>query len=242
MFNWIKEKLKIKKNTEEIKPIPLLFTIHGFGVRRSKEMDEVVNWANEYGIECQTFDLFDINDESDCNWKLWHQRAEEKLKKAVEENREIYLLGFSMGGVIAADLASRYPIKKLILISPAFIHFHIENYTSIAIKSASSLIKGKNEDEKKPSMPKSFYQGFMDCIKALKNNIANVNCPVLIIQGDDDEIIPVKSSVWAFNQILHKQKRLIFLHGGKHRILSDPNVNTEALALLQCMIEDKIVK
>lgn len=243
MFEWIKKRfVREQENLEaanEMKPI--LITIHGFGTRRSLEMNDFAAWSKDHLPELIAFDLFDSEDENDCDWHEWVKRAEIVLKKAQSEKREIYLLGFSMGGVIAAYLATQYPVKKLILIAPAFIHFNIENYTNIVIKSASVLLSSKNEEVKKVSLPKSFYSSFLDCVKHLKSAISDVTCPVLLIQGDDDEVISTRSSEWAFNQIKHDQKRCVFLHGGKHRVLSDTNVNQEAFLLIQLFIEDKIL-
>lgn len=243
MFEWIKKRLvkeaELLDVSEENKPI--LITIHGFGTRRSLEMNDFALWSKDHLPELIAFDLFDYADETDCDWHEWVRRAEVVLKKAQSEKREIYLLGFSMGGVIASYLATRFPVKKLILIAPAFIHFNLENYTNIVIKSASVLLSSKVDEVKKDSLPKTFYSAFLDCIKQLKSSISEVTCPVLLIQGDDDEVIATRSSEWAFNQIKHDQKRCIFLHGGAHRLLSDAKVNQEAFLLIQLFIEDKIL-
>lgn len=60
------------------------------------------------------------------------------------------------------------------------------------------------------------YPAFINCVKEYKNNIKNIKCPVFIIHGDD-EIIPLKSSEWDYEQIPHQQKRCVYLHTGKHR-------------------------
>ncbi|MGN1343460.1 MAG: alpha/beta hydrolase [Traorella sp.] len=230
------EKLKrifVTKN----EPAPLILTVHGFGVRREHEMDDFVEYAKLHLYEVKTFNLFEL-DENDHDYHKWVERAEDALLESIKNNRKIYLLGFSMGGVIASYLASKYPVEKLILISPAFIHFNIENYANMAIKTGKKMLS--SSDETKPSLPKNFYGDFVDCVKEHKNDIKKVTCPVLIIQGDEDEIIPVRSSSWGYDQIEHDRKQLVYLHLGKHRILSDEKVKEVAFCLIDDFIHDKL--
>lgn len=43
------------------------------------------------------------------------------------QNADVILIGFSMGGVIAAHLAAVKPVKKLILLAPAFNYINVGN-------------------------------------------------------------------------------------------------------------------
>ncbi|WP_294562868.1 alpha/beta fold hydrolase [uncultured Traorella sp.] len=217
----------------------VLITIHGFGVNRKHEMDDFIQYATASKIEIISFNMFDIHDEDDDDYNKWILVAENKLQQAFDQNKKVYLLGFSMGGVIASYLAGKYPVEKLILISPAFIHFNIENYAGIAIKTGKKLLSGS--DENKPSMPRSFYSAFMGCVKEHKNDIRKVSCPILLIQGDADEVIPTRSSEWAYEQISHDQKKCIFLHGGKHRLLQDKSVQDVAFLLIDDFLQDKLL-
>lgn len=235
MFNKLKTMIKSYQNKDKI-----LITIHGFGVNRKHQMDEFVEYASGDLMEVVTFDMFDIHDENDCDFKKWISKAEIHIQKALNDKKKVYLLGFSMGGVIASHLASKYKIEKLILISPAFIHLNLEYYTSIAIQTGKKLLSNV-EDDTKPKLPNSFYNGFLNCVKEHKNDIGRVTCPVLIIQGDEDEVIPTRSSEWAYNKIEHDQKKCIFLHKGKHRILVDENVKDIAFTLIHDYLEDKIL-
>lgn len=236
MFKKIKNIFTKKSN---LKQEEIIITIHGFGVRRENEMDDFVAYGNSILPPIKTFNMFDIEDENDDDYTKWIERCENVLLEAIHENKKIYLLGFSMGGVIASYLASKYKIEKLILISPAFIHFNLENYTNIALKTGKKFLSGK--EEKKKEMPKSFYNGFISCIKTHKNDISKVTCPVLFIQGNDDEIIPTRSSEWGYEQVPHENKKCIFLHKGKHRILSDEHVKDVAFALINDYIHDTIL-
>lgn len=50
--------------------------------------------------------------------------VEEKFRKVVEEH-ETDVIGFSMGGALAAYLASKYPVRKLVLLAPGNKYFNL---------------------------------------------------------------------------------------------------------------------
>lgn len=240
MLKWIK-KVLIKKQLHENAKKQIIITIHGFGRRLHKEMDNLVLWGETDGYEVITFDLYDLYDPEDNDWKTWVQRAENVLKKYDTPDYDIFLLGFSMGGVIASYLASKYNIKRLILIAPAFSYLNIENITSIITKSATNLLSNSDLDKNKVTLPKGFYSSFQDLVKNLKKYISKVNCPVLLFHGDDDEVIPLRSSIQAYEKISHNQKRLFIMHNAKHRLLQDTSVNWEIYQNILLFINNKLI-
>lgn len=52
-------------------------------------------------------------------YKSWIETAEASLKQLKEKYDEIYVIGFSMGGMIAAFLAAKYKVDKLVLLATA---------------------------------------------------------------------------------------------------------------------------
>lgn len=53
------------------------------------------------------------------NYKSWIDSAEASLNHLKERYDEIYLIGFSMGGMIAAYLRAKYKVEKLVLLATA---------------------------------------------------------------------------------------------------------------------------
>lgn len=245
MFEKIKAKLFASAKQDEIKKQkqkPVIITIHGYGRRRKHEMDNLVLWSQSEGYEIVQFDMYDLFDEHDNDWMKWVTRAKNVVNTYELANREIYLIGFSMGGVIASYLAATSPnVKKLILLAPAFNYLHVDTITSVISKSAAGFFS--NDKDKKPEIeiPRSFYGAFMDLVKALKKYIAEVPCPVLILHGDEDEVIPLRSSTWAYDKIPHEDKKLIILHEGHHRLLMDPKVSWETYQIAKLFLDDRIL-
>jgi len=120
-----------------------------------------------------------------------------KLKEKVEE-KYIILYGRSMGSGFATKLASVNNPKMLILDAP---------YYSLS-KVASKFI---------PFMPISLIMRYpIPTYKWLKY----VNCPIHIIHGTQDKLIPFQSSV-KLSKIKPKLTRLYTVIGGGHKDLTN---------------------
>jgi pimeloyl-ACP methyl ester carboxylesterase len=121
----------------------------------------------------------------------------DKIKERVSE-KYIILYGRSLGSGFATKLASMNNPKMLILDAP---YYSLTNVTGRYM----------------PFMPLSLIIKYpMPTYKWLKY----VNCPVRIIHGTHDKLIPFKSSV-KLSQIKPKQTRLYPVIGGGHK-----NMNT----------------
>lgn len=240
MFERLK-KLFRKETIEPVKePIkPIIITIHGYGRRRQHEFDNFVNWGKLDGFEIVQFDMYDLFDETDNDWMKWVARAKDKLDAYA--GREIILVGFSMGGVIASYLANVCDIQKLILLAPAFNYIHVENIAGMISKGASVLLGNDKKNKDEIEIPITFYGAFTDLIKALKKYIATIDCPVLFLHGDQDEVISLKSSLSAYEKVPHDKKKLFILHEGHHRLLMDEKVNWDCYKMMKMFLQDEII-
>lgn len=224
----------------------VIITIHGYGRRRKHEMDNLVLWAKQDSslahYEILQFDLYDLFDEADCNWHQWVSRAKTVINEQELLGRSIYLVGFSMGGVIASYLAATSPnVKKLILLAPAFQYWNKEAITSAITKSANTFFGNTRTDDQEITIPKPFYAAFTDVIRHCKPYIEQVACPVLLLHGDADEVISVKSSIYAYDKIPHAQKKLLLFHNGHHRLLMDETVNWEVYQNMRLFLIGRIL-
>ena len=246
MFNKLFQKLKKNKTTAPIldeQPKPVLFCVHGFGRRCKHEFDNLVRWGNEDGYRVVTFNMYDLFDESDCDWMMWLQRARQQLEETLKETSNIVIVGFSMGGVIASYLAALYQPQKLILLAPAFAYISPDTFAHQISNKAKQLLKPKEaeQDDYDISLPKSFYPTFVEIIKQLRKYIFKVCCPVLLLHGDADEIISIKSSYYAYEAIPHHQKRLYMIHGGTHRLLKEAPLNEDVYTMIKLFLNDEII-
>ena len=135
---------------------------------------------------------------------------------------QFFLVGHSMGGYCIANYAvSNTNVKGLILFSPKVKGDNPKDSEIEELK-----MKGFVEWESH-STPGVFkrkgYKYFEDEIKHnLLNTAENIKCPVLIISGDEDKVIPVEQQKMLFDKIESK-KEIHILKGGDHNLKGKEN-------------------
>lgn len=82
---------------------------------------------------------------------------------------------------------------------------------------------------------------FVEIVRNCRDSIASVHCPILFLHGDADEVIPLKSSIHAYEKVTHPDKRLIILHEGRHHLLSEPISANECYQLILLFFKGEIV-
>lgn len=213
----------------------IIITIHGFGKNVSHEFDQFKKYMDPKKYEIIQFNMYDPFNPKDDNYTKWIKKAEQVINKY--KGKEIIILGFSMGGVIASYLASIYKVKKLILVAPAFQYLDLSKVTNHGINMVKNLTK-KTKEETIPSQSQT--KAFQTVVSKYKESIAQVDCPVFILHGTKDEIIPIESSRSAYKKI-NAPKRLIFIEGGKHRMMYDGKMEKCVFTLIEQFILGNIV-
>lgn len=202
-----------------------ILIIHGFaGGTYDQE-----NLANYLELN-QSFDVFQFTlpghdkNLSKVDHNEWILAGEEQIKWLIKNGyNKIYLIGHSMGGVIATYLAAKYKqVKKLVLGAPAFQYLNVVkedlNITK-SLKIAPKVIKDYGTDEIIARLLKlnaSVIKEFMDLVKEYYEYPKEINCPILIMQGKDDNLVPVSSSEYVYNEVKSEYKKLVLIDGVTH--------------------------
>ena len=221
MFKWFKKQEKQKEVA--------IVAIHGLGVRRTLELEPLIEPLSDYEIIRPV--LFNTNNEADSRMSDWISRADRAVSKAINNEQKVILLGFSMGGVIATHLATKYQVEKLILLSPAFEYRTVTTATS-------ALISFFSQKETNVEMPTSFTQTFMELVDKYKGHIDKVKCPTLIISASNDEVISSCVSSKYYKKLKTNKKHCVILEGGEHRILDNKQTNQITINLIKNFIND----
>jgi len=235
-MNWLKRFF----NTTEEKPI--LYCVHGFGVRRTHEYSVLKEYFEALGYTVVIPEIFDQTQYDDINPDLWLNRVEEPLIKLISENKKILLIGFSMGGVIASYLASKFKVERLVLLAPAFEYVTIKAIIDTVEGVARQIIKRPEvQSNDYPPLPDAFTNTFKGIVAKCKDSIKHVDCPVLIFHGTSDETIPLRSSDYAYESIYHLNKRLFILKNVPHRILDERLINKDVLKIIHEFFKNELV-
>ena len=131
-----------------------ILLIHGFA-GSNYDYNNLNNDLQKYhDFDVYTFTLpgHDKKIINDVTRKDWITASEKQVESLINKGyTSIYVVGHSMGGVIACHLAKKYPIiKKLVLASPAFRYFTFKNDKFdilSSIKQAPRLFKDYNTEE-----------------------------------------------------------------------------------------------
>jgi len=91
----------------------------------------------------------------------------DNIKKEIEDDKNIILIGSSLGGFLAAKTALEVPVKKLILLNPAIIPMDVD----------ISKIQG---------MPHEILRDMKDERLFTKK----INSEIIILVGRQDEVVP----------------------------------------------------
>lgn len=154
----------------------------------------------------------------------WIKKAEDEIEKIINANyKEVYVIGHSMGGVIASHLASKYKeVKKLVLAAPAFhyLAFKGDKVDVIeSIKKLPNLFKNYTPEEVLSrifKIPAPTIKEFMKLVEEHTKDIKDITCPTLILHGEKDDIVPVDSVQYVYDNIKSKSVTLIELHSLTH--------------------------
>lgn len=186
-------------------------------------LDEKTDWQIEVPVLSGHGPELDLED---VHYETWIKDAEKALLKLKETCDTIYVVGFSMGGMIAAYLAANYPIDRLVLLSTArkYLSFrHLSTY----IKSGIELsLKGelresnlyKHYKYKFDVVPFSANIEFMKLVNKTKAYLKNIQSPVFIAQGQKDALVPSRAAYSLHDEIGSTDKEVVFFERSNHLI------------------------
>ncbi|UOQ44357.1 alpha/beta fold hydrolase [Halobacillus salinarum] len=159
-------------------------------------------------------------------YQEWIATAELALLDLKKRNDTLLLVGFSMGGMIAAYLAAKYEIKRLVLLSAAGKYISLpQMFKDIVEMGVDAVRKELASNElflryQRKLKDTYFFSSFefMKCVKFTRPSLHKVNCPVLIIQGDLDGMVPKATANFLKAEIPAAEKEVVFLPKSKHLI------------------------
>lgn len=224
-----------------------ILIIHGFAGGTYDE-EELANYLELN----RSFDVYQFTlpghskNLSKVKYNEWIKASEDQINWLIENGyKNIYVIGHSMGGVIATYIASQYKeVKKLILAAPAFQYLNvIKNDLNLtgSIKTAPKIIKTYGGDEILARFLKLnplVIREFMELVKKYYDYPKNIICPVLIIQGKNDNLVPITSSKYVYDSVSSKLKKLVYVDKLTHDVFRSSN-KLEIFKLIEHFLKNK---
>lgn len=156
----------------------------------------------------------------------WIDHAERELKTLLETCDQVYVIGFSMGGMIASYLAVHYPVDKLVLLSAAAYYMNPKQLALDVKEMMKDTLRGglfENEmflryKRKIKETPLTATMQFRRLVSMVRPMLPEIHIPTFIAQGDVDGIVPPKSARYLFERISATEKKIAFYQNAKHLI------------------------
>ena len=196
-----------------------ILLIHGFagGAYDYGDLPNDLELINNYKVFTYTLPGHNKSIINNVTKEDWIKKSEYLIEKIINHGyKDIYVIGHSMGGVIASYLASRYKeVKKLVLAAPAFQYFKFENNKIDileSIKVVPNLFKDYDKSEvisRIFKVPISTIREFISLVNEHHDDIKNIKCPTLIIHGTKDEIVPNSSTTYVYDNIKSSSVMLV---------------------------------
>lgn len=179
--------------------------------------------------------------------EAWLMEAEITYRRLRKQTNRIYVVGFSMGGLIALYLALRYPIDRLVLLSAA------AKYISPRLLLADAAIL-LAEPVTRHFPPNTFYHlyhfklantpirsayQFTRIVRQVEPYYEKITVPVCIVQGKQDGIVPYSSAHLLYHSLGSLEKKLIFSKNGKHHICYSDDCDAWFEEVLSFMDKDR---
>ncbi len=172
------------------------------------------------------------------DWVATAERAYDDMCKQYGKGRVI-IVGFSMGGTVALDIAERRDVAGLVLMAP-FLRvtrkwFHLVRAESLSRFSRAigfpRVVKNIPVDIADVGLrPKLVYVGFtpmetacslFDLADQVRAKLDTITCPVLVMHAPRDRVADIRESKRLVQQIASKHKRMLVFDKSKHLLPMD---------------------
>jgi len=151
----------------------------------------------------------------------WIASAEEGLLSLQADCDVVYIIGFSMGGLIAINLGLKHNIGGIVTINTPIFYMNIKraflNSVNVLIRKDIKTISRNLKASR--TLPFSSLLNFILLVKATKPQIKGLDCPILVAQANDDPTVRKSSANYIFQRTGSQIKRLEFYDSTEHLIL-----------------------
>jgi len=154
----------------------------------------------------------------------WIKSAECGLVELMPDCRCVFIIGFSMGGLIAVNLALKYDIAGMVTINTPIHYWDIRMILSNIVRGLAGRDFGiiKRYSRAIVKFPVSALWNFRMLLNRTKPMLSDVVCPVLITQGVDDDTVRKSSAEYIFDNVNSQVKQLEFYENSGHLMLHGP--------------------
>lgn len=163
------------------------------------------------------------------HWQDWLVTAEKMYQKLAIECQSVFVGGESTGGLLALYLASEYPeIMGILTYAPA-LRLSISRYDTIRLHLSAPFVPYLYKENKNNDLPWQGYtvyplKGALQLLKlqkAVKNRLAGIRQPILIVQGRQDTTVHPDVPQMIYQNVNSSVKEIHWMEKSTHVVLVD---------------------
>jgi carboxylesterase len=159
----------------------------------------------------------------------WYESAKEALFELRKSCHTVYVIGLSMGGSIALHLSAHYEVDGIVALAPglflknkmSFLSHILHPFYWYSKKWFGPDIKAEVETITYDKIPVKSLSELLKMFKHLRDDLIDINSPILIIYAKQDHVINGKSAQEIYRKVSSKNKRILGLKKSYHIISLD---------------------
>jgi len=207
--------------------------IHGFS-GAPEELSDLAEFLAKGGISVKLPVLAGHGDHwlslADANAEDWKLSVERELDWARANFKKIFLVGFSLGGILALEAAAKndYKIAGIVSLSAPvflrgeiFINIFLPLWHRIFKKYRKQFVAKEFMDSYEARgrylyLPTKSIYDFYNLVKEARLIYKKVTAPTLVIQSQNDTLIHNLSAEYIFRELSSKKKELVIFDDSAH--------------------------
>lgn len=215
--------MNVSTHTQTIATNALL--LHGFTGDPS-DVKPVTDMLVQHGWNCHAPTLPGHEDGfsniGNVEWADWRRKVEEEAEQCTRLYGKFSIIGFSMGCLLAAYAANRYPVERVVLLNAPVIYFSPKRYVEFFWEKFRK--RDFSHFTRAAKVPHRAVLQFIRMAGRLRKEFHRLRQPSLICQSGRDQIIHPRSADYLM-RVIPGEKRLVVFPRSRHVICWDVEVD-----------------
>ncbi|MDR3644114.1 MAG: alpha/beta fold hydrolase [Clostridia bacterium] len=162
----------------------------------------------------------------------WIASAKESLDELQKFCEKVVVVGFSMGGLVAANLCGSAPVDGVVFLNTPVYYWDIgwvlkSHRFDLKTYFGEYIFSGRN-------LPLHALLEFRLLLDATKRLFSRIACTVLVLQSMDDDVVVPESAQYIYSHV-KGPKKIKRLPSGGHAVLQGKNAGTVCGDVLRFM-------
>lgn len=166
---------------------------------------------------------------TNVHWRDWHNMLVDQLEKLRQGHHWVSVIGLSLGGSLSLHLAAHHHVDAVIAMAPGlvlqnkFARYapHLTGLSNFQLNKNGTDIKNHAKTVSYTKYPIHAVSELSKFFEHLKDDLADVTCPALLITAENDHVVHPESSEIVFSTISSKFKEHMKLKESYHIITLD---------------------